>query len=364
MHIVELDVFAAAHGALSWPWIAIDPAHTRLAFAASEREIATRALEGGRAAAGPSFALPADLALPMADAEEGLRAFALSPDGGCLALIGTAAAASLVVTVDAAGEVKRTPLAELANLAELAGVTELAGVAVLAARADGGGPRLSARAVSFDRSGTRLWISADGASESALLLVDARTHEVFAVLRYARFPPPAVHELHVHPSDDAVLLLASCGEDGTFARVAGWTGGDPRSAALIPTALDAGDAPAGFVGFSADHAYLHLAEAEALRTHAWPGLVELASIPLDADMVSSFAGVVLGHRVLVDGAIEGDEVDTVMAFDRTGLRGTRVKPPLPEGMWVGRFGSDGLVTIASQGEPATARIVRLPAPAN
>jgi hypothetical protein len=348
MHIVELDTFAAAHGALAWPWIALDPTHTRLAFVASAREIATRTLVADArlpaVTAGPSFALPEDLALPATDAEQGLRAFALSPEGTSLATIGTGSRSSLVVTLDASGEVKRSTLEELAALAD--------------------GDQV-ARAVAFDRSGTRLWISAEGASESALLLVDARSHDVLGVLRGPVFPPPAVHELHVHPSDDAVLLLASCGEDGTFARVAGWSGGDPRSVALVPTALDGGDTPAGFVGFSADLAHVHLAEAEALRTHAWPGLAELASVPLDAEMVSSYSGVVLGQRILVDGAVEDDgEQETVMAFDRTGLRGSRIRPPFPEGMWVGRFGTDGLVTVEPKGDPATARVVRLPPPGN
>lgn len=349
MHIVELDTFAAARGALAWPWIALDPTSTRLAFVASAREVATRVLLADArlptVTAGPSFSLPADLALPSTDAEQGLRAFALSPDGTTLAIVGTAAVASLLVTLDASGhEVKRSPLEELAALA------------------DGD---LTARAVAFDRSGTRLWISADGANQSALLLVDARSHDVLGVLSGPVFAPPAVHALHPHPSDDAVLLLASCGEDGTFARVAGWSGGDPRSVAPVPTALDGGDTPAGFVGFSADLAHVHLVEGEALRTHSWPGLAELASVPLDPEMVSSYSGVVLGQRILVDGAVEDDgEQETVMAFDRTGLRGSRIRPPYPEGMWVGRFGADGLVTVEAKGDPATARVVRLPPPGN
>ncbi len=344
MHIVELDVFPAAHGALGWPWIALDAAHTRLAFAESERIIATRGIEGSKVVPGPSFTLPEDLLLPATDPEKGLRAFAIDSTGTQLALLGTGAEGGVLVTLyDAAGEAqtRRTRLADLA------------------------GGDLVARAIAFDRSGTRLWISADSEGESAILLVDARSHELFGIARGAVFPPPAVHELHVHPADDAVLLLASCGEDGTIARVAGWSGGDPHSVALLPTALDAGAEPAGFVGFSADLAHVHLVEAEALRTHSWPGLMELASVPLDPEMVSNYAGVVLEHRILVDGAAEDEASDdAVMIFDRTGLRGSRVKPPVPTGMWVGRFGRDGLVTVESKGEPVTARIVRLPPPGN
>ncbi len=346
MHIVELDVFAAAHGALAWPWIALDATHTRLAFAESGTTIATRVLDGKGTTVtpGPSFTLPEDLLLPATDPEKGLRAFALDSAGTQLALLGTGAEGGVVVTLQVAAgdaQTKRTRLADLAT------------------------GDLVARALAFDRTGTHLWISADSATESAILLVDASSHELLGIARGAVFPPPAVHELHVHPTDDAVLLLASCGQDGTFARVAGWSGGDPRSVALLPTALDEGAEPAGFVGFSTDLAHVHLVEAEALRTHAWPGLMELASVPLDPEMVSSYAGVVLDHRILVDGAVEDDASDdAVMIFDRTGLRGSRVKPPVPSGMWVGRFGRDGLVTVESKGEPVTARIVRLPPPGN
>ncbi len=155
MHIVELDVFPAAHGALAWPWIALDAAHTRLAFAESERTIATRGIEGSKVGPGPSFTLPEDLLLPATDPEKGLRAFAIDSTGTQLALLGTAAEGGVLVTLyDSSGEAKtrRTRLADLA------------------------GGDLTARAIAFDRTGTRLWISADGGSESAILLVDARSH--------------------------------------------------------------------------------------------------------------------------------------------------------------------------------------------
>ena len=343
MLIAELDVFEVAHGVLGWPWIALDATHTHLAFAESSTSIATRTLDDARhlVTAGATFALPADLSLPADDPEKGLRAFAIDAAGTHLALIGAGADGGALVTRAASSTLKRSRVADLTS------------------------GDLVARAVVFDRSGTRLWVSADSVTESAILLLDALSHELLGIARGAAFPPPAVHSLHVHPGDDAVLLLASCGQDGTFARVAGWTGGEPRSVAFLPTALDDGDAPAGFVGFSADRAHLHLVESESLRTHSWPGLVELASVPLNAEMVSSYSGVVLDQRILVDGVIDDDvAVDAVMVFDRTGLRGSKVKSPVPTGMWVGRFGKDGLVTVESTGEPAQARVLRLPPPEN
>lgn len=332
MHFVEVGTFEVVHGDLPWPWIAIDARSSRLAFASSDDCIATRAYAEGRITEGPSFALPADVGLGAVDG------FSIDPGGTLLAVTGTAAGASVVVTVDEHGEQKRSRIDALA------------------------GGDFAAHAVAFDRSGTRLWISAESADETAILLVDARSHALAGVVRSAPFPRPASHELHVHPQDDAVLLLAACGQEGTFARVVGWSDGPPLA---VTTPMDGGSVPVGFVGFSADGARVHLVELDELRTHAWPGLLELSSVELADDFVSSYAGVVLGHRIFVDGEEDDDShQDAVMAFDRSAIRGSLVKPPVPSGMWVGRLGTDALVTVESKGDPALARVIQLPAPPN
>ncbi len=340
MELSEIGSFPALHRSLPWPWVAVDARRTRFAFAASERSIASCVLEAGALKPGPSFALPADLCLPMHAAEHGdhggppgLGAFAVDGGGEMLALLGTVDEASVIVTLGANGELVRSTAAVVC------------------------GAGFVARATAFDRSGTRIWVSAESGSETALALLDARSHAVLGVVRSAPLPPPAFHELHVHPVDDAVLLLAACGQEGTFARVAGFTDGPPLS---VATQLDAGSVPAGFVGFSADAARVHLVEADELRTHAWPGLEELSAVELSDDFVSSYAGVVLGHRILVDGHDGDDESDAVMLFDRSALRGGRVRPPVPRGMWVGRLGADALITVEAKGEPALVRVVRLP----
>jgi hypothetical protein len=210
-------------------------------------------------------------------------------------------------------------------------------------------------------TGTRLWLSAESGEATALILLEAQSHAVLGVVKSAAFPSPATHELHVHPTDDAVLLLATCGEDGVFARVAGWSDGPP---AAVPGALDAGGISAGFVGFSADGARVHFAEVDELRTHSWPDLVELASVELADDFVSSYSGVVLGSRILVDGNDAETTDDAVMVFDQSALRGRVMPPPVPSGMWVGRLGEDAFVTVESKGEPARGRVIRVPAPAN
>jgi len=326
MNLEELASFDVVHDKLSWPWIAFDSSGKRFAFASSDRRIETRFLDDGRVTEGPGLPLPPDLAL------SGIHGFSIDAHGTLLAVVGVIEAAGVVVTIGEDGQRRRTPLEALV------------------------GAGFTARATTFDRTGARLWISAESDAETALLLVDAQTHALVGLARSASFPPPASHELYLHPQDDAVLLLAACGEDGTFARVAGWSGGGVEA---ISSALDKGGISAGFVGFSADGARVHLAEADELRTHAWPGLEELSSVELADDFVSSYSGVVLGARILVDGEEADSAEDGVMMFDPSATRGSMLPPPVPTGMWAGRLGADAIVTVESKGEPARGRVVRI-----
>ena len=313
MSFVETTSFEVAHGALPWPWVAIDPTRTRYAFAKSDREIVSRTLAGEE----KTFALPSDLGLAS------LHGFAIDPQGELLALIG----ASAIVTLGANGEAKRTSIES----------------------------GFTARAVTFDRAGSRLWISAESGKETALMLLDARTHAVIGTVRSAAFPSEANHELYVHPQDDAVLLLAACGEDGTFARVAGWSDGPPVA---IETALDQGGASAGFVGFSSDGARLHLAEPDELQTFSWPNLAKLSAAPFDDDFVANYSGAVIDSFVFVDGTLDLDAgaEDAVMMFDASARKGS-VLTPAPPGMWAGRIGPNAIITVDAKGDPAPARVV-------
>jgi hypothetical protein len=336
MHFVDIGSFEVVHRELVWPWIAFDASRSRFAFPSSDRTVATRAYADERLAEGPSFSLPSDLTLPTAPSGTGVRGFTIDAQGALLAVTGAVDARSVVVTIDVDGELRRSQLDTITGEEEL-----------------------TARAVAFDRSGTRLWISAERDDATVLLLLDARSHALLGVLRSDPFPPPAVHELYVHPQDDAVLLLAACGQDGTFARVAGWSDGPPIA---VPTALDGGSVSAGFVGFSADGARVHVVEADELRTHAWPGLEELSSVELEGDFVSAYSGAILGDRIWVDGEDAETGDDAVMVFDRSALLGSSVRPPVPSGMWAGRLGVDAVVTVASKGDPARGRVVRIPPP--
>ena len=326
MNFSEIASFEVFHDH-PWPWITFDASGAAcFAFASAKDRIGSRRLEADHIVVGPSFTLPTGLALGD------VLGFSIASSGAQLAVVGTIDGASHLVVLGEKGESRRTPLESLA------------------------GAGFTARATAFDRSGERLWISAESEAETVILLVDAASHERIGAATSARFPPPAMHELYLHLQDDAILLLAACGEDGTFARVAGWSGGGVEA---IATTLDDGGIAAGFVGFSADGARVHLAEADELRTHSWPGLAELSSVELADDFMSSFSGVLLGERIFIDGEDAETHEDAAMLFDRSATVGALLPEPVPTGMWAGRLGSDLLVTVESKGEPARGRVLRI-----
>jgi hypothetical protein len=341
MQLTKIGTFDVVREQLSWPWITFDATGRRFAFPSSARHIESRALDdAGQLGAGPTFSLPADLGLPttapkdepVRDTRPGVHGFSLDATGTRLAITGVVDTTSFVVTLEPGGQERRSPLDAVA------------------------GPGFVAQAVAFDRSGARLWISAESETETALVLVDAHTHALVGVAKSAPFPPPATHELYLHPEEDAVLLLAACGQDGTFARVVRVADGHVKG---LWTSLEGGGIPAGMVGFSADATRVHLAEADELRTHAWPGMKELSSVQFEDDFVASYSGAVLGERILVDGQDSETKEDAVMIFDRTATKGSLVVGPVPSGMWAGRLGTDTLVTVESKGEPSRGRVVRV-----
>ena len=313
----EIAAFDVVRTNLDWPWIAFAPAHDRLAFVVSPTTIATKVAGPDGIVDGPVHPLPSGLAL---------EAFAVAADriavagGGLIALLG------------AAGEERRVAVDTVV----------------------GAGHDL--RAITFDRTERRLWLSLESATETVLALLDVATLALVGVQRSPPLPRPALHELHVHSRDDAVLLVAACGDEGTFARVVGFAG-DEVSA--VPSALDAGAIAAGFVGFSSDGMRVHLVEADELRTHAWPTLDELSSVPLADDFISSFSGAVLGQEIYVDGEDAETQEDMLMVFDRSAIRGVVLPRPAPSGMWAGRLGKSRVVVVEPRADPARARVWEL-----
>lgn len=298
----ELDAFDVVHEGRPWPWLSFSPCGTKFAHGSSPTQVATRTRDGARP--GVTFEVPAEA-----------TAFALS--------------ASDLLAVASGGAVWLLGAAQPVRLL----------------------PEGDVRALSFDRAGL-LFVASETAEETVVSVYEGAS--LVGATRSPAFPRPALHELHLHPQDDAMLLLAACGEAGSYARVVGHAG---REVSRIPTALDEGGVAAGFVGFSADGARVHLAEADELRTHAWPTLHELSSVPFADEFVSSFAGAVLGTDVLVDGEDTDTGDDAVMAFDRTAIRGTLHRALVPPGMWAGRLGADAIVTVTSKGTPVRGRVL-------
>ena len=327
----EISSFDVLHGELEWPWITFAASGDRLAFASSASTIATRSLEADRVVEGPSFSLPPDLHLGGQGGSRGLSAFSISAhrDAPVLALAGTTADGDVISIVDPSGE-RRVRLDSLVGAGHVV------------------------KATAFDRSGARLWLSTETETETVTALLATDALAIVGVIRSPAFPRPALHELHVHPQDDAVLLLAACGEEGTFARVVGYAG---DVVSQVPGALDSGAVAAGFVGFSVDGARVHLVEADELRPHAWPTLHELSSVPLADDFISSFSGAVLGGEIFVDGEDAETRQDAVMLFDRAAIHGAVAPPPAPVGMWAGRLGERAIVTIQAKGDPVPARVL-------
>lgn len=325
----EIATFDVFHAQLTWPWIALSADERAVAFASSATTILTRRWETEQLRDGHSITLPPDLGLSV-DGSKGMTAFAIADgEADLLAVAGKVDAGFVVAILDPSGERRRVRLDDVLGLGH-----ELL-------------------ALAFDRKGSRLWLSAETATETVTALVDVASLALVGVVRSAAFPRPALHEIHRHAQDDAVIILAACGESGTFANVVGYAGDDVSA---VPGALDAGAVSAGFVGFSADGARVHLAEADELRTHAWPTLHELSSVQLADDFVSSFSGAVIGTEILVDGNDADTGEDAVMAFDRSAIQGVVLPRPAPVGMWAGRLGGVAIVTVESKGDPARARI--------
>jgi hypothetical protein len=327
MNFEEVATFAVAHTRVNWPWIAFSPHRQTIAYCTNSGAIATSRMRSGEVDAGQSFALPAAFtAVPIAG-------FAVTDDGARVAVIVVTESGTMLVTIEADGVATQHRLSDTL------------------------GNDFVARALGFDRQNSSLWISGERLEETLIAMVDATSFKVHGTAASAGLPLPATHELYPHPQDDAVLLLAACGQEGSFARVVGWSGTEVTS---VPGALDDGGIPAGFVGYSADGARVHLAEADELRTHAWPELHELASVQFADDFASSYAGAVLGSEVYVDGThTEGEGEDLVMRFEAAGIQGKLLSPPFPAGMWAGSMGTNVLVTVDSKGEPARASVLRM-----
>ncbi|MFO0679785.1 MAG: hypothetical protein U0169_24890 [Polyangiaceae bacterium] len=334
MHFREIFAFDVVHGGLPWPWITFASGGVRFAALTKDRTITAWLVEGETVRETATFALPEEAHVPTKPTgpdvtPRGLVAFALGGTGTLLATLVEGDGGSHVAVRDATTERARIDVVSRFGVGHVA------------------------RAIAFDRRGTRIWLALEGPTETVVALLDAGTLAIVGEARSAAFPRPSLHELHVHPVDDAVLLLAACGEDGTFGRVVGFAG---DTVSPVPGALDTGSVSAGFVGYSARGARVFLAEADEIRTHAWPGMEELASVHLADEFVSSYAGAVVGDVVLVDGEDVDSQEDAVMQFDVSATVGHVIRGVVPAGMWAGRVGERGIVTVGAKGDPSEGRV--------
>jgi hypothetical protein len=311
---------------LRWPWVAFSPDRGAAAFPVEAAAIAVRSAASLSREA--RVALPAPFATPTVPAvdggttsrQPGLHALAVHPD------------ASTVVALAWHGDL---PAACVARAGKAPEVIDL-------------GPALgdmAPMAATFSRDGESLWVSAESAGGAALARLRFRDFALESKVAFAPGPPPAAHELFLHPAEDAVLLTMACGQDGTFTRVARFTGGRLD---LVATAGDAGLEPSGVAEATDDGGLVCLVTSDAVETRRWPDLT-LASRRVFEELVTSYCGVRVGQRFVVSATFEHDDggEDERALVLRDGLE-REDDAPAPPGMWAGRLGRDRLVTIGRE----------------
>src|ERR1700689_238032 len=202
----KLHELTLVPGRLAWPWGACSPESAAFAMPVRARTI------GIRSAVSPAeerrIELPEALSVPTVarsdsgttSRQPGLHAIALHPDGR---------------TVVGFGWHDDIPVA---CVERVGGAPELVDL----------GPALGDMgplAATFTRDGESIWVSAESGGGAAIARLRFRDFGLESKAAFDAPPPPASHEILLHPSEDAVLLTMACGQDGTFVRVARMTGG-------------------------------------------------------------------------------------------------------------------------------------------
>jgi hypothetical protein len=321
----KLHELTLVPGRLAWPWVAFAPERTAFAIPMGPRAV------GIRSAASPGeerrVTLPAALAVPTVarsdsgttSRQPGLHAIALHPDGR---------------TVVGFGWHKDIPVA---CVERVGGAPELVDL----------GPALGDMgplAASFTRDGESIWLSAESASGAAIARVGLRDFGLESKVAFAPAPPPAAHELMLHPLEDAVLLTMACGQDGTFVRVARMVDGKLE---LVATEGDAGLEPCGVAETTDDGSRVCLVMDSRVELRRWPGLAREAAVEIEDELTANYNGVRIGGRFVVSATLQddGDEERALVLSDALRIEDDA---PAPPGMWAGRLGRDRLVTIGRE----------------
>jgi hypothetical protein len=314
-------------GKLAWPWVAFAPERTAFAVPVGPRMIAIRAVAS--LGAEERVELPDGLAVPSIEAsrtgttsrQPGLHAIALHPDGR---------------TVVGFGWSRDIPVA---CVERVGGAPELVDL----------GPALGEMgplAATFTRDGESIWVSAESAGLAAIVRLRFRDFGLESKAAFPPAPPPAAHEMFLHPFEDAVLLTMACGEDGTFVRVARVGAMAAGKLELVATEGDGGLEPCGVAGATDDGGRICLVTSDRAELRRWPDMAREEHVELGEDLAASYNGVRIGGRFIVS-ATEQDEGDerALVLSDRLVLEDDA---PAPPGMWAGRLGDDRLVTVARE----------------
>jgi hypothetical protein len=312
-------------GKLVWPWVAFTPDRSAFAVPVGPRTLAIRGAESlGDERHGE---LPEALAVPTVapsasgtiSRQPGLHAVALHPDGRTLVGFGW----HRDIPVACVERVGGAP--ELVDLGPALG-------------------DLGPLAATFTRDGESLWLSAESAGGAAIARLRFRDFGLEAKAAFPLAPPPAAHEVFVHPIEDAVLLTMACGQDGTFVRVARMVGGKLE---LVATEGDGGLEPCGVAGATDDGQRVCLVTDEGAELRRWPDLAREAHLDLGEELAANYNGVRIGGRFIVSATDRENEEEerALVLTDALRLEDDAAAPP---GMWAGRLGRDRLVTIGRE----------------
>jgi hypothetical protein len=314
-----------APGQLAWPWVAFAPDRTAFAVPAGHRTMVIRNV----AALGEErrVDLPDALAVPTMERsrsgttsrQPGLHSIALHPDG---------------CTVVGFGWHRDIPVA---CVERVGGAPELVDL----------GPVLGDMgplAATFTRDGNSIWLSAESASAAAIVRLRFRDFGLESKAAFPPAPPPAGHELFLHPVEDAVLLTMSCGQDGTFVRVARRVGDKLE---LVATEGDDGLEPCGLAETTDDGARVCLVTSDRVELRSWPGLTREAQVEIGEELSANYNGVRIGGRFVVSATEQDDEEDDRALVLNDALK-VEDQAPAPPGMWAGRLGDDRLVTVSRE----------------
>jgi hypothetical protein len=321
----KLHELTLAPGKLAWPWVAFAPERGAFAVPVGPRTLAIRgavSLDDER-----RVELPDALALPALEPssygttsrQPGLHAIALHPDGRTVVGVGWHRDLP-VACVERAGSAP-----ELVDLGPVLG-------------------EMGPLAATFTRDGESIWLSAESTNGAAIVRLRFRDFGLEAKAAFSPAPPPAAHELFLHPHEDAVLLTMACGQDGTFMRVARMV---DRRLELVTTEGDAGLDPCGVAEATDDGAHVCLVTLDRTELRRWPDLVLDVETRLGDERVTNHNGVRIGGRLIVSATDREDEEEerALVLSDALKLEDDAAAPP---GMWAGRLGKDRLVTIGRE----------------